>query len=280
MARRQRFILVLILVAVALAGFVFGRVVLPRIILRILEHEFEPQDGSETSLISAWAILEVLDPLGWRGPRFSADLDTMTCSLTLVPVRLTGGSGLNSKVELEVFRPMTEEELQPGDATSHANPGTGALETVETEPEDSEDAQPDVPSTGLDAGGFEDLWIEVDVTEQLVRIMGGDQVIKEMIASTGKQGHETPLAPSRSKTGENGFSARSINRGPSTGCRSGIGGSTCSIRWSWTETVTSSRKRPKKLGQPASHGCVRLSIEDAKWIYDNVPEKTKVVIHK
>lgn len=49
MARRQRFILVLILVAVALAGFVFGRVVLPRIILRILEHEFEPQDGSETS---------------------------------------------------------------------------------------------------------------------------------------------------------------------------------------------------------------------------------------
>ena len=40
------------------------------------------------------------------------------------------------------------------------------------------------------------------------------------------------------------------------------------------------QEEAEKLGQPSSHGCVRLSIEDAKWIYDNVPEKTKVVIRK
>ncbi len=280
MARRQRFILVLILVAVALAGFVFGRVVLPRIILRILEHEFEPQDGSETSLISAWAILEVLDPLGWRGPRFSADLDTMTCSLTLVPVRLTGGSGLNSKVELEVFRPMTKEELQPGDATSHANPGTGALETVETEPEDSEDAQPDVPSTGLDAGGFEDLWIEVDVTEQLVRIMGGDQVIKEMIASTGKQGHETPLGTFEIQNRGEWFFSEKYQQGAKYWVSFRDWGLYLFHSVVMDRDGNVIQEEAEKLGQPASHGCVRLSIEDAKWIYDNVPEKTKVVIHK
>ncbi|HAH78565.1 MAG TPA: L,D-transpeptidase, partial [Ruminococcaceae bacterium] len=33
-----------------------------------------------------------------------------------------------------------------------------------------------------------------------------------------------------------------------------------------------------KLGEPASHGCIRLPVEDAKWIYDNIPEGTKVVI--
>ena len=33
-----------------------------------------------------------------------------------------------------------------------------------------------------------------------------------------------------------------------------------------------------KLGTPASHGCVRLSIDDAKWIYDHIPRGTEVTI--
>lgn len=33
-----------------------------------------------------------------------------------------------------------------------------------------------------------------------------------------------------------------------------------------------------KLGTKASHGCVRLSIENAKWMYVNIPRGTKVVI--
>lgn len=32
------------------------------------------------------------------------------------------------------------------------------------------------------------------------------------------------------------------------------------------------------LGQPASHGCIRLQVIDAKWMYDNCPIGTKVVI--
>ncbi len=34
-----------------------------------------------------------------------------------------------------------------------------------------------------------------------------------------------------------------------------------------------------KLGQAASHGCVRLSVADAKWIYDNCAIGTTVVIY-
>ena len=33
------------------------------------------------------------------------------------------------------------------------------------------------------------------------------------------------------------------------------------------------------LGRKASHGCVRLSVEDAKWIYNNCPVNTKVVVY-
>ncbi len=34
-----------------------------------------------------------------------------------------------------------------------------------------------------------------------------------------------------------------------------------------------------KLGEPASAGCIRLSVADAKWIYDNCPTKTTVIMY-
>lgn len=34
-----------------------------------------------------------------------------------------------------------------------------------------------------------------------------------------------------------------------------------------------------KLGTTCSHGCIRLTVEDAKWIYDNCPVGTTVVIY-
>ncbi len=34
-----------------------------------------------------------------------------------------------------------------------------------------------------------------------------------------------------------------------------------------------------RLGENLSHGCVRLDISNAKWIYDNIPTNTKVVIY-
>ena len=33
------------------------------------------------------------------------------------------------------------------------------------------------------------------------------------------------------------------------------------------------------LGSRASHGCVRLSVEDAKWIWNNCPTNTKVIVY-
>jgi len=33
-----------------------------------------------------------------------------------------------------------------------------------------------------------------------------------------------------------------------------------------------------RLGQSLSHGCIRLSTENAKWIYENIPEYTTVIV--
>ena len=34
-----------------------------------------------------------------------------------------------------------------------------------------------------------------------------------------------------------------------------------------------------RVGIPLSHGCVRLEIQNAKWIYDNIPRGTTVVVY-
>jgi len=34
-----------------------------------------------------------------------------------------------------------------------------------------------------------------------------------------------------------------------------------------------------KLGSPASHGCIRLKVEDARWIYNNCPAGTTVTVY-
>lgn len=39
-------------------------------------------------------------------------------------------------------------------------------------------------------------------------------------------------------------------------------------------------KEFNKLGESVSHGCIRLSLSDSKWIYDNVKFGTKLIVYK
>lgn len=49
--------------------------------------------------------------------------------------------------------------------------------------------------------------------------------------------------------------------------------------WYYQQTVDSqSYKQYNRLGTTASHGCCRLTVAAAKWIYDNCPVGTKVII--
>ena len=50
--------------------------------------------------------------------------------------------------------------------------------------------------------------------------------------------------------------------------------------WYYKQTPSSlSASAYNKLGVTASHGCVRLSVADAKWIYDNVPSGSPVTVY-
>lgn len=52
-----------------------------------------------------------------------------------------------------------------------------------------------------------------------------------------------------------------------------------SVPYARKNKATLSVSKYNKLGQQASMGCVRLTVEDAKWIYDNCPSGTYVEIY-
>ena len=65
----------------------------------------------------------------------------------------------------------------------------------------------------------------------------------------------------------------------------------CYAKWAYqivggilfhSNTVNSTKQKPSdhNLGHRASHGCIRMPMDGVKWIYDNCPEGTTVVIQE
>ena len=125
----------------------------------------------------------------------------------------------------------------------------------------------------------------MDVTNQVVLVYGRDEngeytiPVKEMVCSTGTE--ENP-----SDIGEfvlNGRKAKWCYF-PKWGdyarywTRINSAIAFHSVIYTEVDTGALSVKSYKKLGTRASHGCIRLLVSDAKWIYDNVGAGTVVTI--
>lgn len=101
--------------------------------------------------------------------------------------------------------------------------------------------------------------------------------VKAMACSVGKAGTATPAGTFRTMAK---YRWKTL-MGPTYGqYATRITGSILfhSVSGSRRSIYSVSAKEYNKLGSPASHGCVRLCVRDAKWIYDNCPLKTTVVI--
>ena len=128
--------------------------------------------------------------------------------------------------------------------------------------------------------------IVVDVANQVTSVYGRDEngeytvVVRQMLCSTGMKA--TP-----SDVGD-----WVLNGRHATWCIFPKWGNSYARYWTringsiafhspiYTAVSNSAMKISsyKKLGQRASHGCIRLSVWDAKWIYDNVGKGTVVSI--
>lgn len=126
---------------------------------------------------------------------------------------------------------------------------------------------------------YHQVWLDVSIGRQRVYVKNKNQVLYTMAASTGSD-NSTPLGTYRIQAERGPFF---YNKKSGEGARYWI---------SWKDhgvylfhTVPTDQhgryvvQQAQQLGhKAASHGCIRLSVADAKWLYDQVPKGTKVVI--
>lgn len=240
MSRRRTISTILIFAAIAVAGFILGRLVLPRIILRNMEKK-----------------MEVSEFLWHTGQNANRDQNQKPALV----------AALNGSAPKPVDVTAALAERKPD----------GAYEALE---QDSSETQEDASQdTGFPVNP-EDILVDVDVTEQIVKIIKDQEVLKEMIASTGMEGHETPIGIFEIQNRGTWFFSDKYKQGAKYWVSFRDWGLYLFHSVAMDENQQVIPEEEAKLGQPASHGCIRLKIEDARWIYDNVPEKTKVVVHR
>ncbi|ANK59332.1 cell surface protein [Loigolactobacillus backii] len=122
-------------------------------------------------------------------------------------------------------------------------------------------------------------WIRVAIKRQRVYIMDGNKRLYRMYASTGtKGGTPTGTFAIQKERGDFFYNAAS-----GEGARYWVSWKDHGIYLFHTvptdENGNYNLAEAAKLGKSAaSHGCVRLSVPDARWIYENVPEGMRVVI--
>ena len=127
----------------------------------------------------------------------------------------------------------------------------------------------------------------VDVANQITRAYTYDEygeytvLVREMICSTGTKSNPTPLGTTimPSKRARWGYfptwdsHAQYLTRIDSANAFH-------SVLYTAPDESTLSVKSFEALGTPASHGCVRLLVSDAKWIYDNCKAGTIITVYE
>lgn len=135
-----------------------------------------------------------------------------------------------------------------------------------------------VNSLSLDSGS--NYLIHVDLTNQKTYVYSGCinkwNLIKTLICSTGIDSKKTPEGSYTIKEKGDWFFSEKYKQGGKYWLQFDGNYLFHSIPYD------KSKKNilDYTLGTPASHGCIRLSEADSKWLYDNIPSGSKVIINK
>lgn len=123
-----------------------------------------------------------------------------------------------------------------------------------------------------------EIWVAVSITEQRVRIYKGRELLRDMIASTGRPDAPTPIGTFTIQNRGYWFFSPKFQQGGYYWVSFKDWGVYLFHSIPADAKGTLIPEEAEKLGEPASHGCVRLSLEDSRWFYENVPQGTRVEI--
>ncbi|WP_418789912.1 L,D-transpeptidase family protein [Phosphitispora sp. TUW77] len=121
-------------------------------------------------------------------------------------------------------------------------------------------------------------WLDVKVGEtHRVIVYKGDEIIRWMPASGGRPETPTPLGFYYTQDRGHSFWSPRFGEGATYWIR--LVGQVLIHSVPRDNNWQIKQDEHEKLGLPASHGCIRLSEEDAKWVFQNIPGGTLVIIH-
>lgn len=134
------------------------------------------------------------------------------------------------------------------------------------------------PSGGTypDIGNAANLNIVVSLAEQRTYIRDGDRVLYTMLSSTGMDDSTPHGDYTIGMRGHDFYNPR--ERMGANWWIGFIGGEYLFHSVPTDVNGAYIESEAVKLGQPASHGCVRLTVADAKWFHDMIPSGTPVHI--
>ena len=130
-------------------------------------------------------------------------------------------------------------------------------------------------------GSYTDYLILCNLDTQRTAVFEGEKgnwrLLREMLVSTGAPINPTPKGEYSTTVHTEHFNNYGVRAWYATGFIGGL--------YLFHSSPYEIDSEPKvctddRLGIPASHGCVRMRLEDAKWMYDLLPLETKVVIYE
>ncbi len=185
----------------------------------------------------------------------------------LADEEIIAGDGVNEDGEEENFpedNSVVDEEIQEQE-------GCAGMEEEIVAPAEEDDA---TVIDYNDAGSFR---IEVDLSKQATYIFHKDELIKEMICSGGTEEKPTPTGEFETTQKVSYFWSDKYNMGAYYCVRFYKVYLFHSVPFDADNVMIVEEN--EKLGSPASHGCIRLGLEDAKWIYEMLPLGVRVLIY-
>ncbi len=190
------------------------------------------------------------------------------------PQEITGGEG---NFESGTAMKNREEEINQEEEIIEDNimeekeqPGSGEIREESNNPSQDNTIE-------VDYSDSDNFRIEVDLSSQKVLIYYNDNLLKEWICSGGTDEKPTPVGEFKTTHKGGYFWSKKYSMGAYHWVRFYNEYLFHSVPFDGDNNII--EEEYEKLGSPASHGCIRLEVENARWLYEMLPLGVKVIIY-
>ena len=222
---------------------------------------------AQDSNICFWRIKAVVSGNPAPEIKFSKDDSNGSWGESIAQVNLSEGQSYTLVCEVKNSAGSASSSLTLGWVENPAG----------SESDQMQNQQGDQSTIQIDYQDVANFKIDVNLSTQKVTVYYKESIIKSMICSGGLPQSPTPLGSYTTYQKIYYAWIPKFNQGAYYWTRFYGSYLIHSVPFDKGGNIIS--EEYAKLGSPASHGCIRLEVEDAKWLYEILPLGISVIIH-